>query len=153
MRRHQRRDARRALDRRLDAVDAGALAPPTAGWVRAVRDALGLSTRQLGARLGVAAMSVSDLEESERAGTAQLATLRRAAAAMNCDLVYAFVPRTSLDDTVRRQALQVARRELGRIDTTMRLEDQAVPEEELEARIAEFAEGLLDDRALWDGRR
>lgn len=98
-------------------------------------------------------MSVTDLEESERAGSAQLATLRRAADAMNCDLVYAFVPRESLDDTVRRQALQVARRELARIDTTMRLEGQALSNEATEARIAEFADSLLDDRALWDDRR
>jgi predicted DNA-binding mobile mystery protein A len=98
-------------------------------------------------------MSVTDLEESERAGSAQLATLRRAADAMDCDLVYAFVPRASLEDTVRRQALRVARRELARVDTTMRLEDQALPNEEAETRVAEFAESLLDDRALWDDRR
>ncbi len=153
MRRDQRRQARQALDRRLGSIDSDALAPPSAGWVRSVRDALGLSTRQLGIRLGVAAMSVTDLEESERAGSAQLATLRRAADAMNCDLVYAFVPRASLHDTVRRQALQVARRELARIDTTMRLEDQALSDEETEARITEFAESLLDDRALWDDPR
>lgn len=153
MRRNQRRQARQALDRRLGAIDSKVLAPPFAGWVRAIRDALGLSTRQLGERLGVAAMSVTDLEESERAGSAQLATLRRAADAMDCDLVYAFVPRASLEDTVRRQALRVARRELARVDTTMRLEDQALPNDEAEARVAEFAESLLDDRALWDDRR
>lgn len=153
MRRDQRRQARRALDRRLGAIDSNVLVPPSAGWVRAIRDALGLSTRQLGERLGVAAMSVTDLEESERAGRAQLATLRRAADAMDCDLVYAFVPRTSLEDTVRRQALRAARRELSRVDTTMRLEGQALPSEEAEARVAEFAESLLDDRALWDDRR
>jgi predicted DNA-binding mobile mystery protein A len=153
VRRNQRRQARQALDRRLGAIDSKALALPSAGWVRAIRDALGLSSRQLGARLGVAAMSVTDLEESERAGSAQLATLRRAADAMDCDLVYAFVPRVSLEDTVRRQALRVARRELARVDTTMRLEDQALPDEEAEARIAGFADSLIDDRALWDDRR
>lgn len=152
MRRHQRRQARQALDRRLGVIDSGALAPPSAGWVRAVRDALGLSTRQLGTRLGVAAMSVTDLEESERAGSAQLATLRRAAEAMDCELVYAFVPRASLEETVRHRALHVAHRELSRIDTTMSLEDQALPDDEAEARIAEFADSLLDDRALWDDR-
>lgn len=121
--------------------------------MRAIRDALGQSTRQLGERLGVAAMSVTDLEESERAGSAQLATLRRAADAMDCDLVYALVPRASLEDTVRHQALRVARRELARVQTTMRLEDQALPNEEAEARVAQFAESLLDDRALWDDRQ
>ncbi len=153
MRRNQRRQGRQALDRRLGAIDSTVLAPPSAGWVRAIRDALGLSARQLGKRLGVAAMSVTDLEESERAGSAQLATLRRAADAMDCDLVYAFVPRVSLEDTVRHQALRVARRELARVQTTMRLEDQALPSEEAESRVAQFAESLLDDRALWDDRQ
>jgi len=153
VRKSQRRQARQALDRRLGAIDSTVLAPPSAGWVRAIRDALGLSTRQLGERLGVAAMSVTDLEESERAGSAQLATLRRAADAMDCDLFYAFVPRAGLEETVRRQAFRVARRELARVDTTMRLEDQALPNEQAEARVAEFAENLLDDRALWDDRQ
>lgn len=98
-------------------------------------------------------MSVTDLEESERAGSAQLATLRRAAEAMDCELVYAFVPRrASLEETVRHRALHVAHRELSRVDTTMSLEDQALPDDEAEARIAEFADSLLDDRALWDDR-
>jgi hypothetical protein len=35
----------------------------------------------------------------------------------------------------------------------MRLEDQALPNEEAEARVAQFAESLLDDRALWDDRQ
>lgn len=153
MRRNQRRQARQVLDRRLSAIDSNVLAPPSAGWVRAIRDALGLSTRQLGERLGVAAMSVTDLEKSERAGSAQLATLRRAADAMDCDLVYAFVPRSSLEEVVRDQALRVARRELARVHTTMHLEDQALPNEELEARVVQFAESLLDDRALWDDRQ
>lgn len=98
-------------------------------------------------------MSVTDLEESERAARAQLATLRRPADAMDSDLVDAFVPRTGPEDTVRRQALRVARRELARVATTMRLEDQALPSEEAESRVAQFAESLLDDRALWDDRR
>lgn len=153
MLRTERRAARHALDKRLGTVDRGALTPPTAGWVRAIRDALGLSGRQLGTLLGVTAASVSDLEDSERAGTAQLATLRRAADAMNCELVYAFVPRTSLDDTIHRQAQQVARHELARVNTTMRLEDQGLPDDEIDTRVVQFAETVLDDPALWDERR
>jgi len=35
----------------------------------------------------------------------------------------------------------------------MRLEDQALPSEEAESRVAESAESLVDDRALGDDRR
>lgn len=152
MRREQRRQARQVLDRRLGTINTDLLGAPPAGWVRAVRDALGLSTRQLGSRLGVTAMAVTNLEASERAGTAQLATLRRAADALDCDLVYAFVPRTSLDETVRRRATDVARREVARVDRTMLLEGQAIDADTLEAHVAAFAERLVDDRTLWDSR-
>jgi predicted DNA-binding mobile mystery protein A len=101
--------------------------------------------------MGVTAMAISGLEDSERAGTVQLSTLRRAADALGCDLVYAIVPRVGLDEEVRRQALTRARRELARVDRTMQLEDQGLDDVELERQITAFAARLIDDRAIWDG--
>jgi len=151
MRIQERRQARKALDRRLRCVDTRPLTPPAVGWLRAVRDALGISTRQLGRMMGVSAPTIVDLEASERAGTAQLNTLRRAADAMGCDLVYAFVPRAgTLDDLVLLRATAVARRELDRVDATMRLEDQAVGAEQLSIAVSELADELRDDRSIWD---
>src|SRR5680860_653502 len=97
--------ARRALDRRL-----GHLGPssryrvPPRGWVRAIRDALGMTTADLGARMGITAQSASELENSERAHRARLDTLDRAARAMDCTFVYAFIPNESLEETVQAQA-------------------------------------------------
>lgn len=100
--------------------------PPHRGWVRAVRDALEMSAADLGRFLGVSGPAVSALERSERDGTARLDTLQRAARAMNCTLVYAIIPNTSLEGTVRARAEEVARRRLTSVLTTMALEDQAV---------------------------
>lgn len=150
MKRSQRAPARQALDAKVASIDLGAFTPPSAGWVRAVRDALGMTTRQMAARLGVTAMAVSSLEESERAGTVQLSTLRRAADALGCDLVYTLVPRVGLDEVVHRQALDRARREIERVDRTMRLEDQGLDDVELARRAREFAAQLVDTSAIWD---
>jgi predicted DNA-binding mobile mystery protein A len=150
VKRNQRPQARRALDAKVTALDVQALTPPPAGWVRAIRDALGMTTRQMAARLGVSAMAISGLEDSERAGTIQLGTLRRAADALGCDLVYTLVPRVGLDEAVHRQALARARQELQRVDRTMQLEDQGLDDLELQRRTSEFAAQLIDTRAIWD---
>lgn len=152
MRIDQRRVARRAIDRRLSTLDPSTLAPPRAGWVRAVRDGLGMTTRQLGRRLGVSGAAVSGLEASEQAGTIQLDTLRRVADALECDVVYALVPRAgSLESTVTRRAETMARLELARVDTTMQLEDQSVEPSAHDVAFEELAAHLRDDSSIWNG--
>jgi predicted DNA-binding mobile mystery protein A len=80
------------------------LARPPRGWVRAVRDALGMSAAALAARLGTTAGAVTRLEQSEAADKIRLDTLRRAADELGCDLVYLLVPRHPLSDVVAERA-------------------------------------------------
>src|SRR5579872_6350750 len=81
------------------------LARPKLGWVRAIREALGMSSPQLAKRLRIkAAQSVEDMQKDEASGAITLQTLKRIADALNCELVYALVPRKSLHDTLRDQA-------------------------------------------------
>jgi predicted DNA-binding mobile mystery protein A len=124
--------------------------PPPRGWIRALREALGMSARQLGQRLGVKQQSVMDLEASEAQGTIQINTLMRVAEALDCTLVYALVPRTSLDEMVTARARSVARAQLVRIGHNMDLEAQGLPAAELDAQVDEFAERYVRDRDLWD---
>lgn len=148
-----REAARRRLDQRFGAASAEPLrASPRLGWVRAIRDALGMSTRQLAARMGVAQATVVQLERSEANGTVQLATLRRAADALNCDLVYALVPRDgSLERTVRTQAHRRANALVDAVDRSMELEDQAVNNpDEIRAATERVALQLAASRRLWD---
>ncbi|UZN02524.1 mobile mystery protein A [Cellulomonas sp. S1-8] len=144
--------ARRQLDRRtaaLRALPTEAFARPAGGWVRAVRDAVGMSGRDLATRLGVSPTAVTKLEASERAGTIGLDTLARAADALGCDLVYALVPRVPLDDQVRRQAEKVARAELGPVATTMALEAQSLDAGQARQLLDDRAAELVDTRGLW----
>src|SRR5580700_5641549 len=120
-------DAIRHLDKRFAALRPFAESPrPPKGWLRAIRDALGMTTAQFGRRLGVSQPRIVELEQSEVGGGVTLNTLQRAAEALGCRLVYALVPERPLAETVREQAELVSERHLANVDQTMRLEDQAV---------------------------
>ena len=146
------RDARRALDRRLEPLRAlpdSTTARPHQGWVRAIRDALGMSTRDLAMRLDVSQVSVVKLEASERDGRARLDTLARAAEALDCDLVYALVPRTTLDAQIRSQAERVVAAQFPAVANSMRLEAQHVSEYAARDTYADLVDEVIDDRGLW----
>jgi predicted DNA-binding mobile mystery protein A len=142
--------ARRQLDRRFSALDMASLAPrPSRGWVRAIRDALGLTVRQFGARLGKSHSTVVALEQGEVAGTLTLAGLQRAAEALDCTLHYVLVPNRPLSEMVQDRAPMMAEARLVRIHHTMRLENQALSEADLAAE----RDRLTDDYARHGGRR
>jgi len=123
---------------------------PTGGWLRAIRTGLGLPRLVLAKRLQVAPGSVDDLEYSEAGGTVSLNSLRKAAAAMNCDLVYAIVPRTSLGMILKERATEKATAILGRVGHTMKLEAQEVENPKMRKQTEALAKTLIDKpRTLW----
>jgi predicted DNA-binding mobile mystery protein A len=125
--------------------------PPAKGWVNTIRQALGMSTSQLAERLGMTRQGVDDLEARERDSSTSLAALKKAADAMDCDFVYAIVPRTSVAESVRGQARRKAAAEMRRVAHTMILENQATTPGEVDRLIEERADQLLrtSRRALW----
>ena len=125
-------------------------AVPSKGWIRAIRDALGMSALQLGTRLSVKSQSVADQEKSEAHGTIQLKTLRNVAEALDCTLVYALVPNSSLEDAVQTRARDIARKELARIGHTMDLEAQGLSQAERDAQIDEYVREHVRERDLWE---
>ncbi len=140
---------REILDRRLAAWKAVPAAAPPRGCVRAFREALGMPRAELARRLGVTDQAVSKLEASEADGSVRLETLRRAGEALDCTLVYALVPNTSLDEIVNRRAHEVARRNVQRVGHTMLLEDQRGGEDDTERLVEELAEQAKHSPALW----
>ena len=143
------RNDRARLDKRLAAWKTLPVAAPPRGWLRAVRDALGMSQADLAARVEVTRQRVAQLEQAEVDGSIQLSTLRRAAEAMDCLLVYAIVPNTTLEDTVYRQAFNVAAIDVDRARQTMLLEAQLGGEGDHERLRESIVEQLLDSRRLW----
>ncbi len=69
---------------------------PARGWLRAVREAVGLTQSGLATRIGVKRQSYAQLEEAEERGSISFASMHRAAEAMGCELVYFVVPRDSV---------------------------------------------------------
>jgi predicted DNA-binding mobile mystery protein A len=145
-----RQRARARLDVKLAAIKPlDQFTVPPKGWIRAIRDAIGMSGAQLALRLGITAQGLVSVERSEAQGRIQLNTLRRAAEAMDCVLVYALVPNTSLTEMVERRARELALKALQRVSHSMALEDQQV-DRDLEKRVQTYIDTALRDRDLWE---
>ena len=126
-------------------------ARPRSGWVRAIRESLGMSAAAFARRLGMTPVGVRKLESAEASDAITLASLRKLAQALDCELQYALVPRNSLLQQVRDRAEMVARECLRPIAHSMALEDQAVqgPQNKLQLEVAikDLIEGSR--RELW----
>lgn len=125
---------------------------PSRGWIRAVREALGMTTAQLAQRIGVKQPRITELEHGEVHGAITLQSLERAAEALNCRVVYVFLPVRPLTETMHARAAAIADQQLAAIEQTMGLEDQAVhgKARRAEAR-ADLVNALLRRPArLWD---
>lgn len=142
--------ARSQLDERFSELGPSKrYTTPVGGWIKAVREALGMSTAQLAKRLGIKQPSLVALEQSEAKGTIELATLRRVAEALDCTLVYALVPSKPLETMVRDSAREFARRRRGPVEHSMLLEDQKVTTKGSEAGLDELVRET-NPRLFWD---
>lgn len=144
------------LDKRLNGLRLLTKATrPSRGWIRAVREALGMTTAQLAKRMDVRQPRIVELEKAEASGNITMRSLERAAEALGCQVVYALIPREPLTTTLEQRALQVAERQLSSVEQTMRLEAQGVDDQAQRKRTLErLADDLLRRPArLWDEDR
>lgn len=125
---------------------------PRKGWIRAIRDALGMTAKQLAGRLGVAQQAVARIEKDEIAGSVTVKTMRKTAEALNCQFVYGFLPKTSLKETVQARAKQVAEKRLAEANQTMALENQSLNAKENKQVLSKMIDELVDTMPsdLWN---
>lgn len=121
---------------------------PRRGWIRAIREALGMSSTDLGRRLGLSRQGVLQIEASEASDSIRLGTLRRAAEALGCTLEYALIPDRPLEEMVEQQARRVASDNVAAVRHTMFLEDQLDGTDD-DQLLEEFTEELKNSRRLW----
>lgn len=116
------------LDRSLEQYQAARKVPrPSKGWIRAIRQALGVSSGELARRLGTSRQLPLQLEKSEAEDRITLKSLRAVANALDCDLVYALVPRAaSMEELIENRARTEARQRVLGVEHSMALENQAV---------------------------
>lgn len=143
--------ARNQLDETLQIFAAANVARPIRGWIRAIRDALGMNMRQLADRLGVSQSRIVKIEQDELSGALTIKTLEKVADELDCVFVYGFTPRTTLENTVRKQAACVAQERMNKISHHMVLEVQELTSLHAKEAFENMVEEILESPSkLWD---
>jgi len=142
------------LDRKFEKLsNIDDLTVPTEGWINAVRVALRMSLRQLGAKMGITAQSVKEIETREKLGTVSLNTLKQVGNALDMRLIYGFIPKDkSLEIMIQKKALELAKEIVLRTSATMVLENQENTMERVREAINDRAEQIRNEmpKYLWD---
>lgn len=125
--------------------------PPKGGWLKAIRQALGLTLRQQASLRGISFPVLYKAEQAEAEDRITLANLRRLAATLDCQLVYALVPNKPLVEVIDRRAETVARQQVLSTAHTMDLEDQRPIDSFIEKQIEIRKQALLTGKwsRLW----
>ena len=124
------------------------LSSPRGGWIRTLRNALGMRQQDLAGRLRVSSQAVADLERREADGTVTITKLRDAAHALGAELYYVIVPARPINTTLQIRAEQVARFLVEQVHHSMRMEDQTTAEQEYRERLKEMENHLLEMPSL-----
>ena len=138
----------RALDKKTsDLKSAKNIVPQSSGWIKTVREVIGMTVSQLAARLGVTQPRITKMESNE--DNLKLSTMKKAAEAMNCEFVYYFKPRTTFQNLVDEQAQKKAAEVLKTVNVNMALENQEIAEDEA---VKDFASDLINTKIkqIWD---
>jgi predicted DNA-binding mobile mystery protein A len=144
---------REQLEATLNLVSKAAkTSRPQKGWIRAVREALGMSGKQFANRLGVKPPRITALEKDEMTGAVTIKKMQEAANALDCDLFYALIPRETLSEIVRKQADNLAKKRIQRVSHSMLLESQQLSNSEQKKALNAEVEKILRQmpRELWE---
>ncbi len=144
--------ARKQLDETLTRLaPLKKVIPPPKGWIRAIRETLGMTGGQLAQRLQTNKQRISRIEQDEILGKLTLSTLRSVADSLDCTLVYGLVPKHSLEQTIQDRATLLAQNRLTR-SHHLRLEREPPSQETqfkiLETRVKDLVEEM--PKALWE---
>lgn len=126
---------------------------PATGWVYAIRQALGMSLRQTGNKMGMTPQSVKEIEEREKNGTVSLNVLKQFGNSLDLKLVYGFIPKhENLEEMIDKRAIELAKEIITRTSVSMKLEDQENNPKRIQKAITEKANEIKLEmpKYLWD---
>lgn len=142
------------MDEFIQSIVVGKQSAQTSvGWIQSTRLALGMSLRKLAERIGVSTSALSNFEKREQSETVSLATLKKAANAMDMELVYYFKPKVgSIKNTIEKQARKKAMEILNQSNQTMKLEDQETSIKSQEIELERLTKDIMNKmpQNLWD---
>jgi len=143
---------RRQLDERFQKIREVPLLAPREGWIKTIRESLGMSATQLARKLGMTVPALSKLEASERKGTITLSTYQKIAEALDCQVALTLIPRAPLEKILKRRAQNVAEKIANRHQLQMNLEAQGTSRSFQETQVEDLSEELLKnlDKRLWE---
>ena len=153
MRGKQKKLAIEQLDETMKSFESlKAMSAPRKGWIRAIRDTLGMTGGQLAKRLKVNQQRVARIEQDEVLGKVTLNTMQNVAEAMDCVFVYGVVARDSLEQIVREQAELAAKKRMARSNQMMRLEKQELSEVDKAKAMQTIIDEIVETmpKSLWD---
>ena len=138
---------RRSYQKKFDLFKKVIIARPQQGWLKTIREFLGMTTTQLAKRLEISQPRIVAMEKNER--NIKISTMERIADVLNCDFSYAFVPRENIDDIIYNQAKKKAQKILDKVNKNMGLENQLAKTDDL---LKDIIEELLNGNIsrLWD---
>ena len=126
---------------------------PPIGWIKAIRNGIGMSMEQLGKKLSITKQAVMDIEKREKEGAITIKSMQEIAKVIDMKFVYGFVPNAgSLEQMIETRSLEMATKIVQRTSTSMKLEDQVNSKERIEKAIKERAAEILNKtpKILWD---
>ena len=128
------------------------LPKPHYGWIRFIRKALGMTTNQLAKRLNISRSAVVHFEQAEIMGGITLQSLKNIATAMECEFIYAMIPKASLEEILKKQALKIATEKIKYVSHSMALENQQLSEPQNNEQIQAIVKLLLEGspKKLWE---
>jgi predicted DNA-binding mobile mystery protein A len=131
------------------------LKTPPEGWLRTVRNALGMSGAGLARKLGVTRARVTQAEHAELAGGVTLKSMQAMAEAMGCRFVYAIIPASGrVEDIITTQARKKAVALVGTASKHMALEDQALPDDKIAQEVERLTREIAQEMppGFWSDR-
>ena len=138
---------RRSYQKKFEALKKAIISRPQQGWLKTIREFLGMTTTQLAKRLEISQPRIVAMEKNER--NVKISTMERIADVLNCDFTDAFIPREHIDDIIYNQAKKKAQKILDKVNKNMELENQLVKTDDL---LKDIIEELLDGNIarIWD---
>jgi predicted DNA-binding mobile mystery protein A len=118
--------------------------------IRYIRDALGMSQRQLAKRLGITQQGINKIENNTGAMT--IKTLNKVAQALNLHAMIALVSDRTLESVIKEQAMKKAGALIKRTEATMAMEKQAVSKSSYKKSYDELIADFVNNPApsLWE---
>ena len=141
---------RRNYQKKFDALKKVMIEVPPQGWLKTIREFLGMTTTQLAKRIGVSQPRVFAMEKNEK--NIKISTMERIADALDCDFIYAIVPREKFDDIIYKQAQKKAKKILTKFNKNTELKNQLAEKDVLDTILKDIVKDLLykNARKLWD---